>query len=358
MVRRILSAVFGAGCTVLAVAALAWRSADFFGRAAGYVTIGYVIAPWAALASAAAFVFALLVKKPIAAQLMMFAIIMWASSVVSLLIPRTGTPVAADSGDRLRVMSFNAWLDQTNPDPERASRVAELIRAEKPDIVLLQEVSERNLIALRADLLNLYGAESLRVTGSYSGFVVLSRFPLEPIDTDSEPTRRMRVLAQTPSGPVEVWNIHAYRENLLGGNNALTYRDLNKHRTLLEQAKWLTSRIESAETPLLMGGDFNMPLQAPAYRTLTSNLIDAHVAAGEGLGFTFPASARHLRIQPILGADLALSSPIRLTRLDHLFVNRQFDVLATRTLADSAGSDHAPIVADIRLVRRGAKGQP
>jgi vancomycin resistance protein VanJ len=356
MVRRIFSAAFGTVCTVLAISALAWKAADFFGRTAGYVTLGYAIAPWAALLSGAAFVFALIVKKPIAAQIMMFAVIMWASSVFALLLPRSGAQAAG--GDTVRVMSFNAWLDQTNPDPGRASQVADLIRVEKPDIVLLQEVNERNLSVLRTELSAMYGAEPLQVSGSYSGFVVLSRFPLEPMDTDSEPTRRMRVVARTPDGPIEVWNVHAYRENLLGGNNALAYSDLNVHRTLLEQAVWMSNSIDDAERPLLIGGDFNMPMQAPAYRTLTTKLIDAHVEAGEGLGFTFPASARHVRLQPFWGTNIALSSPFRLTRLDHLFVNRRFEVLATRTLADSAGSDHAPIVADVQLATRAATNSP
>jgi vancomycin resistance protein VanJ len=350
MVRRIFSAAFGTVCTVLAVSALLWKAADFFGRTAGYVTLGYVIAPWAALLSCAAFVFALIVKKPIAAQVMMFAVIMWASSVFTLLLPRSGAQTA--SSDRLRVMSFNAWLDQTNDDPARAALVADLIRAETPDIVLLQEVNERNLNVLRVELDTLYGAEPLRVSGSFSGFVVLSRFPLEPIDTDSEPTRRMRVVAQTERGPIEVWNVHAYRENLLGGNNALAYQELNAHRTLLEQAVWMSNSINDADRPLLIGGDFNMPTQAPAYRTLTVSLIDTHAEAGQGLGFTFPASARHVRLQPFWGTNFALSSPFRLTRLDHLFVNRRFEVVSTRTLADSAGSDHAPIVAEIQLVER------
>jgi vancomycin resistance protein VanJ len=356
MIRRILSICFGIACTVLAVSALIWRSADFFGRASGYVTLGYALAPWAALAAGALFVFALLLKKAAAAQVMLFAIIMWASSFFVQLLPRD--VAKANGAPKLRVMTFNTWLERDSVDQSRTAQVAGLIRTEQPDVILLQEISEANLNRLRAALDDLYGDEPLRVTGSYSGFAVLSRFPLEPIDTDFEPTRRMRVVADTPSGPVEIWNVHAYRENLLGGNNALSYRSLSVHHSLLDQTVWLSQGVGASGAPLLIGGDFNMPTFAPAYRALTNNLLDAHLAAGQGMGFTFPASASHIRIQPLMGLDLNLSSPLRLTRIDHLFVNRQFVVLAARTLDDAAGSDHAPIVVDLQFARIDSANSP
>jgi endonuclease/exonuclease/phosphatase family metal-dependent hydrolase len=92
-----------------------------------------------------------------------------------------------------------------------------------------------------------------------------------------------------------------------------------------------------------------MPAYAPSYRLMTALLQDVNAEAGTGLGFTFPASRDHVRYQSVLGVNLPLRAPLRIARIDHLFVSRQFDVRSAQVLEDAAGSDHAPNLAKIVL---------
>ncbi len=336
-------------CVVVSTVALIWRAADLIGVNAGWVTLGYSVAPWASILAAALFTLALLTKRVIGAQLLLFAGVMLISPFFPVLGART--PAVAGVGDvPVRLMSFNVWLDHNELDIARAQQVAEVIRAEKPDIIVLQEINQRNLNMVRQKLGDLYDGSEINMLGSGKyGLAVLSRFALEMVEDANGPTRVLHVLAHTPAGPLGVWNVHAYRENLLGDGSLFAYPDSSMHRLLTEQSLWLVEQAGREEIPVVLAGDFNMPTFSPAYRVMSTVFTDVHAVAGEGLGFTFPANERHVRIQDIGGFYVPLRSPVPLSRIDHIFVSRGIAVLSSRVLTEAAGSDHAPIVTELAL---------
>ena len=59
---------------------------------------------------------------------------------------------------------------------------------------------------------------------------------------------------------------------------------------------------------------------------------------GWGFGFSFPSPTRRF------GGKISFPS---LVRIDHIFYSDHFYAARARTVSDSAGSDHRPVIADL-----------
>ena len=88
-------------------------------------------------------------------------------------------------------------------------------------------------------------------------------------------------------------------------------------------------------TPVILGGDVNAPEHSQVYGLIAAHLENAQRAAGSGFGFTYPAAGLRL-----LGV-----SAFPVVRIDHVFFSRHFVALRAKTLQDSGGSDHRPVLA-------------
>ena len=150
-----------------------------------------------------------------------------------------------------------------------------------------------------------------------------------------------------PTGPVQVWSLHAYRTNVLPGRNFLSYQNLALHRESQVQFGWLAAQVQSVSEPLVLMGDFNLPYETTPLQRL--GLKEAHLQAGKPFDFTFPASQQQQRWIHLFGRVIPLSVSLRLVRIDHILVNTPWQVRQAYTLDDAAGSDHAPISADLVL---------
>jgi endonuclease/exonuclease/phosphatase (EEP) superfamily protein YafD len=104
------------------------------------------------------------------------------------------------------------------------------------------------------------------------------------------------------------------------------------------QLNWLAEHVRRSAVPVVLAGDYNATMDHRGLRVLpAAGLVDAHDAAGHGLGLTWPRrSCRGSGRWPALP----------LLRLDHVFVARTLGVRAIRT-AVSAGSDHRRVIADL-----------
>jgi endonuclease/exonuclease/phosphatase (EEP) superfamily protein YafD len=89
--------------------------------------------------------------------------------------------------------------------------------------------------------------------------------------------------------------------------------------------------------PIILGGDFNTSDQSQTYRLVDQYLNNAHWEASCGFGFTFPSSSSRLKRKFLV--------PL-LIRIDHIFYSTHFIPTSSRTLNDSGGSDHLPVVAE------------
>lgn len=288
---------------------------------------GYVL-PWLVVGLAPGAAWAWVThRRPLAAMLALAAVAIAALHARHFLPRRAAPPAGAVV---LEVMSYNVWSN--NDDVPRMARV---IREQRPDILLLQEIEPKVLARLTAALADVYGPAAQHVAYDPALLqAVVSRHPIESWASMEEPAQTLAAVIRTPGGPITVFDSHPLRT---GG-----WRD-----RYAQIASLLTDRVRATPGPVIVGGDFNAPERSEPYALLSSALRNAHDAAGFGFGFTYPSSA----LRP-LGVPL-----FPVVRIDHLFFNDRFVALRAGTIADSGGSDHRPVFATLAL-RAGAPPTP
>lgn len=245
-------------------------------------------------------------------------------SYAPLFLPR---PRIASAGNTpLKVMSYNVLVINRN-----VPAMADVIRQQQPDILLLQELTPRVARELQPYLAALYPDQNFYFAHDFDTYqAILSRYPLSPVENPIQEGRAQQVRVQTPGGPVQVWNVH------------LTQPIRWQRHT--RQVEALVQAASNVVEPLILGGDFNTTEQSEMYYYLNEHLRNAHWEAGWGFGFTFPATDLRIRRRTI-------PVPAPLIRIDHLFHNDGFYVKKAGTLPVSGGSDHLPIVAEFLQVR-------
>lgn len=243
---------------------------------------------------------------------------------------------------RLAVLSANLWHDWPRLRRWRArlEALAQLVEAERADVVLLQEVVRTR--DLRADE---WLAERLAMNCVYAranghaaaigfeeGVAVLSRFPvgsprLHQFRARANPfVRRVALgcLLTTPNGPIGAVSLHL---GLLPGQNA---------QQLAALPGWVSGL--AGPRPAVVGGDFNAPEHRPGIRQVRTCWLD-----------TF----RHVHPQAD-GTTHELrwpwGSPWRRQRLDYIFLQpgqQPWRVLEARHVGSPGKplSDHRAVLA-------------
>jgi endonuclease/exonuclease/phosphatase (EEP) superfamily protein YafD len=200
----------------------------------------------------------------------------------------------------------------------------EVIRKEKPEILLIQEIKSDMIQPIKNALSNLYSNDSLHIVYAPKiSQAVISRYSLKKSEAFPEKGRAQKVFINTPHGLITVINIHAYKYGW-------EYRHL-------QMKKLLDEDVIPEKGPLILGGDFNTNEQSQTYKMVNKYLMNAHRRTGCGFGFTYPARSSVTRLKiPVF--------PI--IRIDHIFYSKHFIPLRARTMYESGGSDHFPVVAE------------
>jgi endonuclease/exonuclease/phosphatase family metal-dependent hydrolase len=218
------------------------------------------------------------------------------------------------------------------------ARTAAVIRAQSPDLVALQEVSrhwsaESEFRDQPAELSALLGM------GAVFG-ANLDREPLEP----GRPRRRYGTAILSAWPLLSSENVLLPRASADNEQRGLLVADVELEGTVFRlhnthlsvsaedrrlQVDAILAEVRRAAVPHALLGDLNAAPGAPELRPLFERLGDAWSAAGEGDGFTFPASAPR-------------------TRIDYALVSPRLEVRAAR-VAPLQGSDHLPLVAELAL---------
>lgn len=310
-------AAWAAGLGTLGILGLRWQTGDHYlpGRLAGYFM------PWLLLLLLPGLLAALVTHRrglTLAIGLPMLLIVL---AYAPLFWPWPGK-VEADA-PALKVMTFNVWSEN-----RQVEAMARIIRQERPDILLLQEIRSRRFDELHRALAGLHEEGSLFFAYDPELLqAVVSRYPVVPLESLRHRGQAQKVAVQLPSATVTVINVHPLRN----GGWQRRYRQI---------AALLEEEIVAEPGAVILAGDFNINDQTQLYRRLTSHLHDAHWEAGFGFGFTYPSrEAKQFRSLPL--------PP--LIRIDHIFINSHWIARNTRTLAESAGSDHFPVVAELVL---------
>ena len=262
---------------------------------------------------------------------------------------------AASHPDVLRVLTFN-----TEGGDAIAKQLRELVSRQIPDIIALQECGDVLWDSLQA----LPRWHSAR----YAQMCSASRWPIA--STDTMPRRgferiskfgfggtggAVRYVFDTPKGPLALVNLHLETarkglEGLMGKDGfvpdqlRLPEPETAKHSEEMSSRITLNTKIRDLESerasvwsvhferaiPVLIAGDFNLPVESAIFRKHWGAFTDAFESSGTGFGWTkSEGRLLHIRIDHILGSEMA-PRPVGIW------------------LGADLGSDHLPVIADFR----------
>ncbi len=254
--------------------------------------------------------------------------------------PSAPAPVVATGGIPLRVMSYNIRSGNGNLDSTAAA-----IRAQRPDVVGLQEVdvrwAERSGFANQAAELGDKLGMNVRFAFIYRipskqrrrgprefGVALLSRYPI--LGFRNETLTRLSTqdsnATPTPMPGLLVASLDVRGTQVTVFDTHLDYRrDPSVRET---QVGEMLAFIKKIDGPVIVFGDMNAKPDAPELQPLLQQLHDAW-SGNPDAGFTYPAEAPNERI-------------------DYVLVSPHFRVRSARVPATQA-SDHRPVVVDLVL---------
>ncbi|MFF9512117.1 endonuclease/exonuclease/phosphatase family protein [Streptomyces sp. NPDC014724] len=264
--------------------------------------------PWLGLSVPALLASAAVRRSATAGVAALLPAVVWCSLFGGLLVDKRSV------GQDLTVVSHN--VNDENRDPARTARE---LAASDAELLALEELSARTAPMYERALAGAYPYHSVQGTVG-----LWSAYPLR----DVEPvaimpwTRALRATAETPKGPVAVYVAHLASVRVLPGVGFTTARRN-------EAAARLADALRSERLPrVVVVGDFNGTTDDRALRPVASRLRSAQEEAGDGFGFSWPAS-------------------FPVARIDQILV-RGVTPVSSGTLP-STGSDHLPVTAGLRL---------
>lgn len=316
------------------ITVLAWNVLRFYpGDRWLVVRLGDYFAPWLFMGLVPALIVALLEHRRWLGVATLVALLLFFGRYSYLFTPRPQSVSAETNAGQLKVMTFNVHYSNRN-----AEDIANLIRAEKPDIIALQEVTDELAAPLLRELDSDYPYS--RVESSYQRApVLISRYPLESQPKPSAAWRSQRAIVMTPSGQITIWNIHPKPAVKPSGWKIQT-----------ETIAAVVATLTKVDSPTIVLGDFNATNQAENYGLIAKHLTEVHRAVGQGFGFTFPEPDVVQLLIPWSTPASHMISPI--IRIDHIFVSDHFVPQETYVIPHGFGSDHRPVVATLRIVPR------
>ncbi|WP_369382271.1 endonuclease/exonuclease/phosphatase family protein [Streptomyces sp. cg36] len=265
--------------------------------------------PWLGLSVPVLAVLAAVRRSATAAVAVLLPAVVWCSLFGGTLLDKR----APGRGD-LTVVSHN--VNDHNPDPLRTARQ---LAASKPELLALEELSDKTAPVYERALAGTYPYHFVRGTvGLWSTHPLRDAAPVDIMPW----TRALRATLDTPKGPVAVYVAHLASVRVLPSTGFAT-------RGRNEAALKLADAVRAEKLPrVVVVGDFNGTSDDRALRPVTSGLRSAQDAAGDGFGFSWPASFPLARIDQILVKGVAPVSAWTLPR---------------------TGSDHLPVAAALRL---------
>ncbi|HXQ15411.1 MAG TPA: endonuclease/exonuclease/phosphatase family protein [Caulobacteraceae bacterium] len=239
----------------------------------------------------------------------------------------------------VRILTYNVHRCVGTDRRLDVARVAEVIAAQAPDIVALQEldvgrartggVDQAHRLAQRLGMAFHFNA-AFKVEEELYGDAILTTLPERLVKAGPIPTHP-RFSRLEPRGAVWIAvSVGGAELQVINTHLGLVPREQRAQAAALAGDDWLGG----AATPLILVGDMNATPRALAYRTFASRLVESRRAARlSRLAPTFPSTF------PVLA-------------IDHVFVSEGVTVDAVRTPLDPLSrlaSDHLPLVVDFSL---------
>lgn len=233
-------------------------------------------------------------------------LLVWSTMFLALL------PDKSNGDGEFRVLTHNVDVD--NPDLE--GTVDTLLGAQA-DILALEELDEEDQNRYAEAL-----ADEYPYTVRHGTVALWSKFPItssKPVDIEIGWTRAMQAVVETPTASVAVYVSHLASVRI--GSDGFS----SQQRDATARALGKIIAAEQLDSVVLLG-DLNGTLQDRSLAPLTYQLRSTQAEAGQGFGFTWPASFPMSRIDQILVKNL---TPVKSWTLDR------------------TGSDHLPIASEL-----------
>lgn len=237
--------------------------------------------PWIGLAVPVLLVPALLRRSATALIALLLPVAIWLNLFGGLLSDKSG-----GTGD-WTVVSHN--VAAANPDVPGTVRG---LVASGAQIVALQELAGKPLRDYESGLAEAYPYHEVEGTvGLWSKYPISG---VSPVDLKMGWTRAFRAQVATPQGPVAVYVAHLPSVRLKAeGGFTVDQRDVSA------QALGDAIQAEPVKKVLLLG-DLNGTMNDRSLAPVTSQMRSAQGAAGDGFGFSWPASFPMARIDQIM----------------------------------------------------------
>ncbi|GGS74747.1 MULTISPECIES: endonuclease/exonuclease/phosphatase family protein [Streptomyces] len=270
--------------------------------------------PWSGLLIPVLLLIALVRRSATALLALVLPVTVWSGLFGGLLTTKSG------GGGDLTVATHNVNAD--NADPAGTARA---VAASGADVVALEELKASAVPTYEKALDRVYGHHA--VVGTVG---LWSRYPMSDVravDIRLGWKRAMRATVATPEGRVAFYVAHlpSVRVKLEAG---FTARQRDRSADALGEA----IKGEALDRVVLLG-DLNGTLNDRALNAVSSQLRSTQGAAGDGFGFSWPASFPMARIDQILvrGVEPEGSWTLPATGSDHLPV-------AARVKVDTSAS--------------------
>lgn len=234
----------------------------------------------------------------------------------------------------IRVMTYNIHHGEGLDGKVDLTRIAELIKLERADIVALQEVDKgvrrtalRDLTAELAALTGMTGvfSNNFHYQGGEYGNAVLTRFPIKRWTN-----HHYQMLRPNEQRGILKLVLEVHGREVVFMNTHIDSRPDDAERWLnVGEIEVLTQK--RGDKPMILCGDFNNQPKGRVYERLRKTFQDSWVNAGMGEGFSFPAD-----------------NPNR--RIDYIWFNHANSLTPRKIwLPASEASDHLPLVAEFEL---------
>ncbi len=247
-------------------------------------------------------------------------------------------PVTADSST-FKMVTFNVL-----PDLRPMDAIADWLRTEDADLVLLQELPTAPATELRAALKDDYAFSDDNLLGttqlSLSQHEILSA---EEIDLGTWWIRRL--VLNINDRELAVYNVHmplptraapaSLEEYNANGMLPLLMQYDETRRNMLIRA--LLTRLQDETLPYIVAGDFNTSDNAVIYAEMTAVMGDSFREVAIGFGATFPADVGEEGIPDFIPP---------LLRIDYVWHSPQL-VPVNAATGPHLGSDHLPLIVNL-----------
>ncbi|MFD4718441.1 endonuclease/exonuclease/phosphatase family protein [Streptomyces sp. NPDC058423] len=257
--------------------------------------------PWLGLLVPVLLALALVRRSATALIALLVPAIVWLNLFGGLLTDKSG------DGGNLTVATHN--VNAENTDPEGTARE---VAASGADVVALEELTGDAVPAYEKALAPQYRYHSVQGTVG-----LWSKYPMSdtrPVDIRLGWVRAMRSTVATPAGDVAVYVAHlpSVRVKMNAGFTA-SQRDTSADALGEAIARDRVGRV-------VLLGDLNGTMNDRSLNAVTSQMRSTQGAAGDGFGFSWPASFPMARIDQIMvkGVEPVSSWTLPRTASDHL----------------------------------------